>query len=116
MHDMTYALRKMRLQHEEGQNREDEVRSELTQARKVEEKAQKNRLRNHDLLERCKLKNKDLRMRLATQEEKLEASRQSMQVTEEQLAGFRESTRKHSKDLSLVKEKPSKMEKLLKKN
>ena len=65
MHDMTEALRKMRLGYEDYQKREDKLRSELAQARGAEEKTQKNLLRNHEMLEKFEARNKDLRARLA---------------------------------------------------
>ena len=116
MCDVTEASRKMRLQHEEGQKREDELWSELIQTQEAEENARKNLPRNHELLKRYEIKNKDLRARLISQEEQLEESRQSAEVTEEQLASFWKIVRKLFEELSLIKEKSSEMEKFLEEN
>ena len=116
MCDATEALWKMRLQHEEGQRGKDELWSELTQAWAAEEKIWGILMRNHELLERNELKNKGLWEKLVAQEEELEASRQSTKASEEQITSFQEIIRKFSEKLFLVKEKSSKIEKLLKEN
>ena len=76
------TLQKMRLQHEEGWKREDELRSELEQARAIEEKTRGILLRNHELLERNELKNKGLQEKLIAQEEELKVSCQSVEASE----------------------------------
>ena len=73
-------------------------------------------LRNHELLEKNELKNKGLQERIIILDEELEATRQLAKVSEEQMANLRETTKKLSKELSLIKGKSSEVEKLLEEN
>ena len=58
--DAAEALKKLKLYHEEGLKREDEVWSKIKESQATVEKNWGVLLRNHELLERNELKNKGL--------------------------------------------------------
>ena len=109
-HDTAEALQKYRLCHEEGQKREEELRSELEGVQNEVEKWQRVQLENHKLIERMDIKYKSLRETIASLIEVLGTFHESVKTSEDRVAGLEEIMKMLCEELSSTQKRLSEVE------
>ena len=102
--DTGEALRKYRLYHEEGQKKEEELRSELKGARGKVAKWQRVNLERHNFIENLDLQNRGLQGHIASLIEELSMARESVKASEGRVVDLEEEVKTLYEELSSTRE------------